>query len=368
VGLYFVDRMGRRPLTIASQTATVFFLTALSTCFYFAQVSSISLNDAIYQNPTAIPDNDCSSYRYCFDCVQNEHCGYCGSTSTPTSYSDVCIRAGGDNYNKPSNTSICAMKDFSPEECPGSELMGWLIFLFLCLYLLGFSPGMGPMPWTVNSEIYPTAFRGMGGSIATTVNWTTNILMSMTFLSLVDIATNQGAFLLYAAISLVFLAIFVVYLPETKGLPLESITYLFDDNNWGKSLYQNCTGAQGEERKGGDTGGGTHVYSPLTHGEIQHMNDNEQGPRESPDIASARESLASNMSSQRGSRQSAVHLYQGHLSGLPTPMSSVLPPVEMCASNHSSDVAADAMEDFDFDSSLSPETAVNSSRTSVVML
>ena len=37
--------------------------------------------------------------------------------------------------------------------CPSRY--NWLIILCLMLYLAAFSPGMGPVPWAVNAEIYP---------------------------------------------------------------------------------------------------------------------------------------------------------------------------------------------------------------------
>nr|GEZ09705.1 inositol transporter 1 [Tanacetum cinerariifolium] len=49
------------------------------------------------------------------------------------------------------------------------ESIGWLAVLGLALYIAFFAPGMGPVPWTVNSEIYPEAYRGIcGGMSATT--------------------------------------------------------------------------------------------------------------------------------------------------------------------------------------------------------
>ena len=218
--------------------ATVLMLAALSMCFYYAQHTSESVDNWIYSNPYGIPSDDCSNYKYCFDCVQDDHCGYCSHVRSPSA------SGGGHNgclhtryeHSGAKNETLCKDSDFYAESCPGSEFAGWMIFLFLCVYLLGFSPGMGPMPWCVNSEIYPTSFRGVGNSISTAVNWSTNILMSMTFLTLINATSKQGAFMIYAAVSTFFLVIYAVYLPETKGRPLEVIMLSFTDGKWGRIL------------------------------------------------------------------------------------------------------------------------------------
>ncbi|KAK9902342.1 hypothetical protein M0R45_001717 [Rubus argutus] len=43
-----------------------------------------------------------------------------------------------------------------------SGVLGWIAVVGLALYIAFFAPGMGPVPWTVNSEIYPEAYRGSG--------------------------------------------------------------------------------------------------------------------------------------------------------------------------------------------------------------
>mmetsp|Transcript_35675 Transcript_35675/g.6431 ORF Transcript_35675/g.6431 Transcript_35675/m.6431 type:complete len:139 (+) Transcript_35675:859-1275(+) len=54
----------------------------------------------------------------------------------------------------------------------------------ITLYIAFFAVGMGPIPWTVNSEIYPLHLRSTGVSISTTANWVSNFLVSMVFLSI----------------------------------------------------------------------------------------------------------------------------------------------------------------------------------------
>lgn len=54
---------------------------------------------------------------------------------------------------------------------------------------------MGPMPWTINSEIYPLWARSTGNACAAGVNWTFNILVSLTFLHLAQYLTYYGQFL-----------------------------------------------------------------------------------------------------------------------------------------------------------------------------
>jgi len=48
------------------------------------------------------------------------------------------------------------------------------------------------MPWTINSEIYPMWARSSCNSVATSVNWLFNLLISMTFLTLTNALTKEG--------------------------------------------------------------------------------------------------------------------------------------------------------------------------------
>lgn len=65
----------------------------------------------------------------------------------------------------------------------------------LCLSLSSdwwWLPGMGPMPWTVNSEIYPLWARSTGNACSAGANWTFNVLVSLTFLHMAQFLTYYG--------------------------------------------------------------------------------------------------------------------------------------------------------------------------------
>ena len=62
----------------------------------------------------------------------------------------------------------------------------WFAAGGLFFYLMAFAIGMGPTPWTINSEIYPLHLRGMGNSLSSTTNWIANFAVSMTFLTLME--------------------------------------------------------------------------------------------------------------------------------------------------------------------------------------
>lgn len=82
---------------------------------------------------------------------------------------------------------------------------------------------MGTVPWIVNSEIYPLRFRGVCGGIAATANWTSNLIVAQSFLSLTQAIGTSWTFLIFGVITVVALIFVLIYVPETKGLPIEEV-------------------------------------------------------------------------------------------------------------------------------------------------
>lgn len=191
VGLYLVDKVGRRSLTLWSLGSVCVFLLCIAVSFYFAENNSPVVS--------VITGGACGSYGHCFDCVQAIDCGFCRTVVSPSSIPSIsplnsplpssatdlitypylsptfnsrslfavgstlvsnsaCLARDGNSwqhFNESSSLdgggsyySCASQSDFFVGSCPGTSslLYGWLIFASLCLYLLAFAPGMGTMP------------------------------------------------------------------------------------------------------------------------------------------------------------------------------------------------------------------------------
>jgi sugar porter (SP) family MFS transporter len=93
----------------------------------------------------------------------------------------------------------------------------------LMLYVGAFAVGLGPVFWLLISEIYPLQIRGLAMSVATAANWGANLLVALTFLTLIQMAGRAPTFWLYAVVGVGAWLFAWFFVPETKGKSLEEI-------------------------------------------------------------------------------------------------------------------------------------------------
>jgi SP family arabinose:H+ symporter-like MFS transporter len=100
----------------------------------------------------------------------------------------------------------------------------WLLIAILG-FIAAFAMALGPIPWILCSEIFPTRVRGRAMSIATLTIWTSCYIVAQTFPLLNDspIIGPAVTFWIYAACSLFAFVFVLARVPETKGRSLEEI-------------------------------------------------------------------------------------------------------------------------------------------------
>jgi sugar porter (SP) family MFS transporter len=103
------------------------------------------------------------------------------------------------------------------------------VLILICIlgYIGFFAFAMGPLPWVIISEIFPTKIRGRAASLATAALWIGTLVVTFTFLSLIDQFGVAGTFGIYAVLSLASFVFIWRVVPETRGKTLEQI-----QNEW----------------------------------------------------------------------------------------------------------------------------------------
>lgn len=105
---------------------------------------------------------------------------------------------------------------------------GSLVVLMIFLCAAPHAIGLGPLPWLMMSEIYPTRIRAKAVSLSTTFLWVaaftgTYALPLLQAASERILHTIAGVFWLYAVVCLFSFGWGLKYLPETNGRSLENI-------------------------------------------------------------------------------------------------------------------------------------------------
>ncbi|XP_065878832.1 probable inositol transporter 2 [Euphorbia lathyris] len=249
VSIYFIDRTGRKKLLIISLIGVIFSLAVLTGVFHETTTHSPIVKpatDLVFRNQTC-PDYtsaaDVASWD-CMKCLKATHpdCGFCSSAADKLQ-PGVCLVSNDEVKG------LCrkGSSEWYTRGCPSKY--GWLALIGLALYIIFFSPGMGTVPWIVNSEIYPLRFRGVCGGIAATANWISNLIVAQSFLTLTQSIGTDWTFLLFGVLSVVALFFVIICVPETKGLPIEEVEKMLEMRTLQFKFWENNKSGPDEKKQ-----------------------------------------------------------------------------------------------------------------------
>jgi SP family galactose:H+ symporter-like MFS transporter len=101
--------------------------------------------------------------------------------------------------------------------------LGKLAVISMMVYVASFAISLGPIFWLLISEIYPLEIRNSAEGLAATINWGSNLLVTLTFLSLVQALGASRTFWFYGLCAVGAWVFSFYRVPETKGRTLEEI-------------------------------------------------------------------------------------------------------------------------------------------------
>lgn len=104
-----------------------------------------------------------------------------------------------------------------------SPALVWVAVISMMVYVASFAISLGPIFWLLISEIYPLKIRSSSEGLAAGFNWGSNLLVSLTFLTLLEMIGSARTFWLYGLFAIAAWIFSYFRVPETKGRTLEEI-------------------------------------------------------------------------------------------------------------------------------------------------
>lgn len=123
--------------------------------------------------------------------------------------------------------SVSFLYEATPDDT--HSIVGSLSIIWMVVFIASFAFSLGPVVWTVISEVFPTHVRAKGMSVATAVNWGAAFVLTLLFPDLLDWIGSSATFALLAAFTVAGLWWTWRNVPETRGKSLEDVTALFEE-------------------------------------------------------------------------------------------------------------------------------------------
>lgn len=99
----------------------------------------------------------------------------------------------------------------------------WLPIAGLLGYIFFFNLGLGPLPWTISSELFPNNVKAISSSAVATCCWLSSFFVTRFFNILNDTLGSAGTFWIYGGACFIAVVFDIIWVPETKGKSFSEI-------------------------------------------------------------------------------------------------------------------------------------------------
>jgi hypothetical protein len=116
-----------------------------------------------------------------------------------------------------------------------------MVVVIICNFVSSFAWSWGPLGWLIPSETFPLETRSAGQSISVCTNLLFTFIFAQAFLSM--LCRLKHFIFLFSAICVVVMSLFVLlFLPETKNVPIEEMADRVWKRHWFSKRFMNDEG------------------------------------------------------------------------------------------------------------------------------
>jgi MFS family permease len=210
VSMALIDRLGRKPLLIIGSVGILISMSLVGGAFMNAKycVTSQSIT-------TILKDVEKSEYKN-QESMMTGGLNLMGNrvyTSETVFFNEVKLKVGAENYNH-----------FKESILKNSiTIHSALILIGLLLFVASFAISLGPVMWTLLSEIFPNKLRGSAISIVGFWNSIVSFAVTSIFPVQLEALGSSMTYFIYAVFGFLTLLFVIKFVPETKGKSLEEL-------------------------------------------------------------------------------------------------------------------------------------------------
>ncbi|RSM06022.1 hypothetical protein CEP52_005957 [Fusarium oligoseptatum] len=117
-----------------------------------------------------------------------------------------------------------------------SESIAGIVFIYL--FAAAYSPGLGPIPFTLASESFPLSNREAGASVAISINLLFAGILTILIPSINREFKIEGTLGFFAGMNVIAFILVWLFVEETKRLPLEELEKVYDNPKFDFAKYQ----------------------------------------------------------------------------------------------------------------------------------
>lgn len=229
VGLYLIDRVGRRTLLIVGSVGYILSLGLCALTFAINADNFRIASDAI-ELSTSISDSAAA------DVITQQRLSLSQSLSDG-GLTELPLPAVGDPE------LIKAADYYLAQSSEASGDSGMIVLICIFAFIASHAVGQGAVIWVLIAEVFPNRDRAAGQSLGSFTHWIFAALLTLVFPLAVGLLAPAIVFAFFAFMMVLQLAWVMTSVPETKGIPLEQVLAQLN-----RHLSQNSPGFDSSHR------------------------------------------------------------------------------------------------------------------------
>ncbi|KAJ8920264.1 hypothetical protein NQ315_011925 [Exocentrus adspersus] len=104
-----------------------------------------------------------------------------------------------------------------------ADNISWMPIFSLIFFIVSFNMGIGSIPWTLSSELFPSNVKQVSSSALSSACWITSFFVTKFFNDMNHTMKRSGTFWFFSAVCLAAAIFSIIFVPETKGKSFSEI-------------------------------------------------------------------------------------------------------------------------------------------------